>query len=363
MKILLVFLLIISQSTWAKLTIHDARFWSAPDKTRLVLDINKKTYYRLKQKGSKVILTINSVNLPKKAFANLQKYHDNRLKKIFIKRNKSDLELLIDVTGIISIKDFTLVPNNKYPHNRLVIDFYGKDTPIAKPVAIDKKIIFIDPGHGGEDPGAIGKQSYEKVITLSIAKKLAKKINQSKHYRAILSRKSDYGLRLSRRVRLAQRHQADLFISIHADSAGNKKARGSSVYTLSAKGASTKFAKRLELSENAADQYAGVATRHKIDRHLNNILRDFSRSNRDDQSQKLALAILTQLKKTQQIHKKNPQKAGFVVLKTPAIPSVLVETAFISNYKDEQHLNSKQGQYTITEAIFKGIKNYYQQSF
>ena len=151
---------------------------------------------------------------------------------------------------------------------------------------------------------------------------------------------------------------ADIFISIHADAVANTKARGSSVYVLSLKGANTEFVRRLEASENAADKFGGVDDIIGNDEYLNKILWDFSRSDSDKQSKKLANSILIKLGKSVKLHKKMPQKAGFVVLKTPAIPSVLIETAFISNSKDEYLLNSAKGQINIVDAILKGIIKY-----
>jgi N-acetylmuramoyl-L-alanine amidase len=178
--------------------------------------------------------------------------------------------------------------------------------------------------------------------------------------KAILTRRGDYYVGLSKRIRIAQANDASLFISIHADSVKRKSAKGASIYTLSERGGSTKFAKRLEQSQNAVDQFGGIETLIKGDQYLNKILWDFSRKDRDIQSRKLGAKILKQMGKIGYLHKQTPQKAGFVVLKTPAIPSVLVETAFISNPQEEKRLNNAKEQNKIANAIYQGILSYYQ---
>ena len=326
----------------------------------MVLDISKTTWFQVLKQKTHTTIRIKGVNLPQKSFKKLKKYRDTKIQKIHLKREESDLILIVDHPKVNKLEYFTLNPNKKYPFHRLVIDLYHSHTKdSASYIKSNKKIIVIDPGHGGEDPGAIGyKGNYEKYITLSIAKKLTKKINQLTNYHAILTRVNDYYVPLTKRIRLAQKYKADLFISIHADAVHNKKARGSSVYTLSKRGASTKFAKQLEQSENASDKFGGVNNLKKQDNYLKQILVDFSRSNRQKESIQLAQAIINQLKKVNKVHKTTPQKANFVVLKSPAIPSILIETAFISNPNDEYYLTSKIGQQQIVNAIFNGIQQY-----
>jgi N-acetylmuramoyl-L-alanine amidase len=238
----------------------------------------------------------------------------------------------------------------------------SKKPILKKPTSTQhaSKIILIDAGHGGEDPGAIGyKRSQEKRITLSIAKKLAKKINATRGMKAVLTRRGDYYVSLTKRIRIAQANKASLFVSIHADAVKSRRAKGASVYTLSERGGSTNFARRLEKSQNTVDQFGIQQKSDSKDEYLNKILWDLSRKDRETQSQKLGTKILQQMKKLGPLHKKVPQKAGFVVLKTPAIPSVLVETAFISNPEEEKRLNSNKEQDKIANAIYQGIINYY----
>ncbi len=356
----------------SKTTLYDFRFWTSPERTRIVIDTEQGVRFSIKQDKTQITLSVKNAKLLNKTFKKLF-YTDQRIKKTRVKRDKNTMRFFFKTFDDYLIKSYTLKPNNKYKHHRLVLDLYDnkskavKSKPIKKktkkPIDIktSKKIILIDPGHGGEDPGAIGyKKSKEKNITLKIAKKLARRINQTKGMKAILTRKGDYYVGLTKRIRIAQANNASLFISIHADSVKSKSAKGASVYTLSVRGGSTKFAQRLEKSQNMADQFGVEEQLSKNDKYLNKILWDFSRKDRDTQSQKLGNEILKQMDKIGYLHKKKPQKAGFVVLKTPAIPSVLVETAFISNPKEEKRLNNIKEQNKIANAIYKGILNYYE---
>jgi N-acetylmuramoyl-L-alanine amidase len=351
-----------------KTTLYDFRFWSSPERTRIVIDTDKGVRFSIKQQNKKLILKIKRAKILKDTYKKIF-YTDKRLLKTHIKRDKTTYQFSFKLANRYKIKSYTLKPNNKYKHHRLVIDLYGKvkKSTIAKIKKISKQnkqskqeIILIDAGHGGEDSGAIGQRhTLEKKITLSIAKKLAQKINSTEGMKAILTRKGDYYIRLSKRIKIAQANKASLFVSIHADSVVGSKAKGASVYTLSKSGGSTAFARRLERSQNTVDQFGVNRNINKKDQYLNKILWDLSRKDRDIQSQKLGKNILSQLGKIGKLHKKKPQKAGFVVLKTPAIPSVLVETAFISNLEEERRLNNSKEQNKIANAIYQGILNYY----
>ena len=355
----------------SRTTLYDFRYWTSPEHTRIVIDVDNGIKYDIKVDKNYININVENAKLLNKTFKKIF-FKDKRIYKTNIRREGKIFRLFFRTKKQYIVKNYTLKPNSKYKHYRLVIDLYDNkqkktvDKVTSKSVSVvtkpkpERKIILVDAGHGGEDPGAIGyKKSKEKNITLQIAKKLASKLNKTKGYRAILSRKGDYYVSLTKRVRIAQANNASLFISIHADSVNHKSAKGSSVYILSTKGGSTKFAKQLEQSQNIADQFGGVESLIDGDKYLNEILLDFSRKDRDIQSQKLASNILHEMKKIIRLHKKNPQKAGFVVLKTPAIPSVLVETAFISNPSDEKRLNNPKEQDKIANAIYKGIVNYY----
>ncbi len=369
--ILLTFLCLSNVYADDKTTLYDFRFWTSPERTRIVIDVEKGLEYTVETKKNKINLNIKNAKLLNKTYKKLF-FKDKRIKKTNIRRDKDILRFFFRTKEKFKVKHYTLKPNKKYKHHRLVIDLHDKKNKAIKKKAskskakkplsnkLSKKIILIDPGHGGEDPGAIGyKHSREKYITLQIAKRLAKKINQTKGMKAVLTRRGDYYVSLTKRIRIAQANNASLFISIHADAVERRSAKGASVYTLSHRGGSTKFAKRLERSQNVVDQFGGIENLVDKDKFLNKILWDFSRKDRDIQSQKLGSKILKQMGKIGYLHKKTPQKAGFVVLKTPAIPSVLVETAFISNPNEERRLNNPREQDKIANAIYKGILNYY----
>jgi len=373
--VLLSYLCMVSAYADNKTTLYDFRFWTSPERTRIVIDVEKGVRFSIKKDKKKVTLSVKNAKLLNSTYDKLF-FKDKRIKKTNIRRDKNTLLFLFKTLGDYTVKSYTLKPNKKYKHHRLVVDLYDKKSKVVKkktskkpikqkikkPLSAksNKKIILIDPGHGGEDPGAIGyKHSREKYITLKIAKKLAKKINQTKGMKATLTRRGDYYVGLTKRIRIAQANNASLFISIHADAVERRSARGASVYTLSERGGSTKFAKRLERSQNTVNQFGGIENLVDKDKYLNKILWDFSRKDRDIQSQKLGFKILKQMSRIGYLHKKTPQKAGFVVLKTPAIPSVLVETAFISNPNEERRLNNPREQDKIANAIYKGILNYY----
>lgn len=352
-----------------KTTLFDFRFWTSPERTRIVIDTEPNVRFSINGQKNQVVLKIKNAKLLNRTYKKLF-YQDQRIRKTHVKRDKNTLTLTFKTAKNYHLKSYTLKPNNRYRHHRLVVDLMDKKpTTIKSRVTPNKqsskvknttKIILIDAGHGGEDSGAIGyRHSKEKYITLKIGKKLAKKINQTLGMKAVLTRRGDYYVGLTKRIRIAQANHASLFISIHADSVKRIGARGASVYTLSECGGSTKFARDLEKSQNTVDQFGTSETLIKDDQYLNKILWDFSRKDRDIQSQKLGFKILKRMGKIGYLHKKTPQKAGFVVLKTPFIPSVLVETAFISNPKDEKRLNNSKQQDKITNAIYQGILDYY----
>ena len=354
-------------------TLYDFRFWSSPERTRIVIDVDQGVRFSINQQQNQFTLGIRNAKLLKDTYKKLF-FTDQRIKKTRVKRDDTTYQFKFKLHGQYQIKSYTLKPNDKYRHHRLVVDLYDQKNKATKSVKKPKKpivktlvskqrsnrIVLIDAGHGGEDPGAIGyKRSKEKRITLSIAKKLANKINATRGMKAVLTRRGDYYVGLTQRIRIAQANQASLFVSIHADAVNSRRAKGASVYILSERGGSTKFARRLEKSQNTADQFGVKQRLNSKDQYLNKILWDLSRKDRDTQSQKLGAKILQQMQKIGHLHKKKPQKAGFVVLKTPAIPSVLVETAFISNPEEEKRLNSNKEQDKIANAIYQGILNYY----
>ncbi len=234
-----------------------------------------------------------------------------------------------------------------------------EQTPKGKPVVARLVTIVIDAGHGGEDPGAKGRGgSREKNVTLIIARKLKAIIDAEPNMRAVLTRDGDYFIPLPVRVQKARRVQADLFVSVHADAFIKPHARGSSVFALSERGATSTAAKWLAKRENDADLIGGVNLDLK-DRYLAMTLADLSLTAQINDSLKLAKAVLVELGGVNSLHKGDVEQAGFAVLKAPDVPSILVETAFISNPDEERRLNDEAYQEKMAQAIFKGIKRYF----
>jgi len=251
------------------------------------------------------------------------------------------------------------------PANPAAPPFEGKPEgkpggkPDKRPVVARLITVVIDPGHGGEDPGALGRHgSHEKNITLSIARKLKAVIDAEPNMRAVLTRDGDYFIPLGGRVEKARRVKADLFVSIHADAFIKPHARGSSVFVLSERGASSSAAKWLAKKENDADLIGGVNIAVK-DRYLAQTLLDLSQTAQINDSLKLARSVLSEIGGINTLHKAQVEQASFAVLKAPDIPSILVETAFISNPEEEKRLNDAGYQEKMAQAIFNGVKRYF----
>ena len=355
-----------SVSAEDKTTLYDFRYWTAPDHTRIVIDTEEDALFNISKDNNYIILSVDDAKVLSETFSHIF-FEDKRIEKTRIKRDRETINLIFHTNKDYIVNYFTLAPNSKYRYHRLVIDVIDigsgvEETvdPIEQEFPIRKKVILVDAGHGGEDSGAIGKnKSREKDVNLAIAKKLVTTINKNPDLKAVLTRTGDYYVPLTKRITIAQREKATMFISIHADSVESTSAKGASIYTLSEKGNNSKLAKQLEQSQNSVDQFGGVETVIDSDQFLKNMLTDFSRKDRDIQSQQLANEILNQLNKIGPVHKKEPQTANFVVLKTPAIPSVLVETAFISNPTQEKRLTNSKQQQKIANSIYQGIINYY----
>ncbi|MGK0269777.1 MAG: N-acetylmuramoyl-L-alanine amidase [Cocleimonas sp.] len=219
--------------------------------------------------------------------------------------------------------------------------------------------IAIDAGHGGRDPGAVGKKgTKEKHIALQIAKRLKRKIDRQPGMKGVLIRDGDYYLSLRKRINKARKHRADLFISIHADANPNPRLTGSSVYILSQKGASSEAAKWLANSENSYENRMAGADLHRGNKVVSSLLLDLSLADTIDRSHEIARDVLKELGTVNDLLRHQVESAGFVVLKSPDIPSVLVETAFISNPREEKRLKTAKHQEKLATAIFKGLRRY-----
>ena len=364
---LIIALLVTSVYGEEKTTLYDFRYWTAPDHTRIVIDTEEDTLFSISKNNDYIVISVDDAEVLSDTFSNIF-FEDERIQKIRIKRDRETIKLIFHINKDYRVKHFTLAPNTKYKHHRLVVDIIDLEAkytvkatkPVKDQTPSSRKIILVDAGHGGEDSGAIGKnKTQEKNVNLAIAKKLVATINKNPELKAILTRSGDYYIPLTKRITIAQKENATMFISIHADSVESSSAKGASIYTLSEKGNNSKLAKQLEQSQNLVDQFGGVETVIDNDQFLKNILTDFSRKDRDIQSQNLAKEILKELDKIGPVHKIEPQKANFVVLKSPTIPSILVETAFISNPTQEKRLTNSKQQQKIANAIYQGIIDYY----
>ncbi len=281
-------------------------------------------------------------------------------------RNGNDLRLVLDLRRKATPRSFVLKPTGGNGY-RLVVDLHegasGRRQPVVTARAHEHKrrdvVIAIDPGHGGKDPGAIGPRgTREKDVVLAVARRLANKINRQPGMKAVLTRDRDVFLPLRERIRRARRHKADLFVSLHADASPDKRVSGSSVYVLSENGASSELARWLAERENAADLVGGVKI-SKMDSQLASVLLDLSQDHTIEESLDLAQDMLNSLGKVNRLRSRRVEKAAFAVLKSPDIPSVLVETAFISNPREERRLRSKAHQDKIASALYRGIRDYF----
>lgn len=350
-----------------QVTMQNVRIWAAPDNTRVVFDVSAAVEHKLEllSNPDRLVVDIKNARLDQEISqpVNADKY----LKNIrSAKRDKSNLRVVFDLKKNIEMRSFLLQPNGQYGH-RLVVDLYDENEQNAAMQVMtqaDNKrssdiIIAIDAGHGGDDPGATGPRGVrEKDVTLQIAKILVKLINQEYGMKAVLIREGDYFLRLGKRIDKARKHKADLFISIHADSFKDPKVQGSSVFILSNRGASSEAAKWLAERENAADLVGGVSLDDKDD-VLVSVLLDLSQTASLEASIGVANKVLYGLKKLGKTHKKHVQSAGFAVLKSPDIPSILVETAYISNPEEEKNLQSVAYQTKLANALLSGLKSYF----
>ena len=346
-------------------TIENLRVWAAPDSTRVVFDVSAPVKYKVfsLESPDRMVIDIKHARLKKRpAQPGVGDHYLRRVRAAA--RNGQDLRVVLDLKQTAIHQSFQLKPNQYYGQ-RLVIDLHGGKAgatpakPAGRPARPRDVIIAIDAGHGGEDPGAIGPGgTYEKDVVLQIAKTLARAINRERGMRAVLIREGDYYMSLRKRILSARRHKADLFLSIHADAFPNRKVQGASVYTLSRRGASSEAARWLAERENAADLVGGVSLDDKDD-VLASVLLDLSQTASLEASIDVADRVLKGLQRVGKVHKKRVQSAGFAVLKSPDIPSILIETAFISNPSEEKKLLSHKHRRNLAGAIVTGLRGYF----
>ena len=356
---------------------ENVRLWAAPDHTRVVFDTSgavtpKKVF--LLQNPDRLVIDVPAAQASSAIEAASAAGLVTGVRAA--KNNVSTLRIVLELKQSVKPRTFSLKPNDQYGH-RLVVDLYEADTssgvvkktvakkPVVKKSVADKTaalrdlVIAIDAGHGGDDPGARGRRgTKEKTVVLAIARELAELVRKEPGMRPVLIREGDYYIGLRQRINKARKHNADLFISIHADAFRDKRAHGSSVFVLSRRGASSEMGRWLANQENAADLAGGVSLDDKDDL-LAEVLLDLSQSATIEASHEVAANMLGGLKRLGKTHKSTVQRAGFVVLKSPDIPSILVETAFISNPQEENKLRDKRHQKKLAQAMLTGIRDYF----
>ena len=389
----LVFALATLATTSAQAQVTSTRIWPAKDYTRVTLETKSEIKFQLfaVKDPERLVLDLEDVEITS-ALVELNgkvATGDPYIDKLRVARNRPGVvRVVIDLKAEVRPQAFALKPIGEYGY-RLVLDLYPivAPDPLAALIEADGKIvrqeekaektekapaalpgkpkvarlatIVIDPGHGGEDPGARGRHgSREKDVTLTIAKRLKALIDAEPDMRAVLTRDADFYVPLQTRVDKARRVKADLFVSVHADAFIRSNARGSSVFALSERRATSEAARWLAKKENEADLVGGVNIDVK-DKYLAQTLLDLSQTATIDHSLRLGSAVLDELGQVNTLHKGRVEQASFAVLKSPDVPSILVETAFISNPEEEQRLNDEAYQDQLARAILGGIKRYF----
>jgi len=378
------FLILLSTIAYADtpLKVESVRMWQAPDSLRMVFDTTAPADHRLflLSNPDRIVIDLKHASashliLPK------DELQGSWLKGIrSAEQPDGDFRVVLDLNRRVTPSSFVLKPNERYG-NRLVVDLKSasasnevaepQPSPAAAPAPpVEVKsaqelnngrdiVIAIDAGHGGDDPGAIGyRGTREKDVTLEVARRLKSLVDKEPGMRAVMIRNGDYYVSLRDRVRKARDAKADLMVSIHADAFKNPHASGSSVFALSSEGATSEAARWLAESENNSDLIGGVSLDDK-DQVLASVLLDLSQTASIEASLDVGKNVLSNLKKVGHIHKNRVEQAGFVVLKSPDIPSILVETAFISNPVEERKLKTFGQQMKIATAVMKGVREYF----
>ncbi len=403
-SLLFLLLLVLTEAAGAgQIGVDGARMWSGPEYTRFVVDVEGPIQHKVFSLENPDRLVVDLIDAQLEARLPTPAADDQVISRLRSGiREGDDLRIVLDLKQPVRVKSFNLGPNEEYGH-RLVIDLSPKGAPAATARAApssrgatrpapageaDKAsstaataaaisegnahlsirsqrpanrdlVIAVDAGHGGKDPGAIGAAgTREKDITLAISRKLAKRINARPGMRAVLVRDGDHYIRLRQRIEIARQHRADLFVSIHADAFKDPRVRGSSVFTLSSGGATSEAARWLAERENRADLIGGVDLKQRDDL-LASVLIEMSQNATIELSSIAATKVLAKLQRLGDVHQQRIQQAGFAVLKSPDIPSMLVETAFISNPDEEKRLRDSRFQDRLADAILEGIIDYF----
>lgn len=366
--------------------LRDLRLWEGPDATRVVFDLKGAAGHKVFTLANPDRVVIDIAGLSADSVKAAQRAESKGVvrKVRAAPREDGSVRIVLDVSSTVIAKSFALDPNEEYGH-RLVLDLFTGAKPAAPPTIAaviaaapkpqdappaveaspeirfqDKPIVIaIDAGHGGEDPGARGRSGLlEKDVALKLSRKLAALINAQPGMKAVLTRDGDYYVGLRSRVGKAREAQADLFVSVHANAFKDREMRGTAVYALSTRGATSEQARWLAHKENSADMVGGIEIGGK-DEDLAKVLIDISQDATMEASLDVGGRILKRMGQINKLQKRSVQQAGFAVLKAPDIPSVLIETAFITNADEERMLRDGESQDKLADAMLEGIKGYF----
>lgn len=345
----------------ADVTIDGVRAWAEGGSTRIVFDLSDNASHNLftLRQPNRVVIDIRDgalADTPLQLPANVGVVKTVRMAS----RGDNDLRVVLDLTDAVQARSFYAGPAHGSAQ-RLVVDLGDRAaaTTVKRARSAERDIVIaVDPGHGGRDPGAIGKhKTREKDVVLAIGRRLVARLNSEPGFSAFLVRDGDVLIPHRERMEAARRANADLFVSIHADAVEDRRARGSSVYALSVEGASDEAAKRLAAQQNAS--LVGGVTLGEKDPVLASVLMDLSQNATINASLDIGDYVIQELGKVNKLHRRTVQQAGFIVLKSPDVPSILVETAYISNPVEERNLASRDHQKKLANAIFAGIRGYF----
>jgi len=356
--------------------IRNARLWRSDNKLRLVFDLSGPVQYKTFTLGApeRLIIDLSGAGLSGD-FSQLMLKGSGITAIRSGHFGKGDTRIVLDLAAPMQLNSFLLPPQDGQGH-RLVLDL-SSATQIPRQIAkeptppVDKAhpkrdiIVVVDPGHGGKDPGAVGsKGQREKDVVLSIAQLLAKRLKREKGFDVKLVRNDDFFVPLRKRVEIAHKHNADMFISVHADAAPRITASGASVYALSEGGATSATARFMAQRENGADLLGATSLLNLKDKDpmLAGVILDMSMNATIASSLQLGSSILGSLEGITSLHQKRVEQAGFAVLKSPDVPSILVETGFISNARDSARLVTARHQQAVADGLFEGLKQYFQKN-
>lgn len=350
-------------------SVDSVRVRQSPERTRIVFDVSQPVEHKIFVLNNPLRLVIDiSAAAMNTDFSGLDLSATPIDSMRSASRDEKDLRVVLDLSDKVKPKSFVLKPIQQYG-DRLVIDLYTSDqqiTPVVQKADLISKqmrdiVVAIDAGHGGEDPGAIGKgKLYEKDVVLAISKRLARYFQNEPGFKALLVREGDYYVGLRKRTQIARDSLVDVFLSIHADAFKNPDASGASVYVISAQGATSETARWLAEKENRADLIGGVGGVSLDDKDdlLAGVLLDLSMTESLSSSLEMGELVLKHIKSVTRLHKKQVEQAAFVVLKSPDIPSLLIETGYISNPREAARLKEGNHQEKMARAIFRGVRDH-----